>query len=365
LKKVGIVGAGQLGQMLGLAGIPLGIECEFLDTDSLSPASKVGRVHTAALDDPAEFARLAQRTEVVTPEFENVALEALHAAAEECPVHPSPAAVGTAQDRLIEKQLFASLGIPTAAYVDVQTADDLEKVNEALGWPTVLKTRRLGYDGRGQHVVASPAELEAAWTDLGRVPAIAEGWVEYRRELSLIAVRGADNAQAFYPLCENRHDNGILRESIAPYADPARQAQAERWLAAIMEHFDYRGILTVEFFDTDKGLVANEMAPRVHNSGHWTIEGAVTSQFENHLRAVTGLPLGDASALGHAAMLNFIGTIPTIETVLREPGAHLHDYGKAPRPGRKLGHCTLVDSSRSRLILRLERLKVAIHNEIS
>lgn len=364
-KRVGILGAGQLGRMLGLAAIPLGIDCEFLDPGADAPAGRVGKVHRAALTDSTAIARLALETGLVTPEIENVSLEALRVAARQCPVHPTPAVVGAAQDRLSEKQLFADFGIPTAPYVAIETSDDLAQVSEAIEWPVVLKSRRMGYDGRGQRIVASDTELRDAWADLGSVPSIAEGWVEFRREVSLIAVRGADNEQGFYPLCENTHKEGILRESIAPCSDRSMQAQAERWLAAIMERFDYRGVLTVEFFDTAQGLVANEMAPRVHNSGHWTIEGAETSQFENHLRAVTGLPLGTTSVRAHAAMLNLIGTMPAAETILAEPGVHLHDYGKAPRPGRKLGHCTIVDSSRRRLISRLAGLKTAISNENS
>ena len=202
----------------------------------------------------------------------------------------------------------------------------------------------MGYDGRGQRVVDSTAALAAAWRELGGVPSIAEAFVEFDREVSLIGVQGARGERVFYPLAENVHHGGILASTLAPYEDQALQQQAERWLTAIMATLQYRGVLTVEFFHTKEGLVANEMAPRVHNSGHWTIEGAATSQFENHLRAVLGWPLGDASARGHAAMLNLLGRLPPRDTVLCISGAHLHDYGKSPRPGRKVGHCTLVDS---------------------
>jgi 5-(carboxyamino)imidazole ribonucleotide synthase len=224
----------------------------------------------------------------------------------------------------------------------------------------VLKARRLGYDGRGQRVTNNEAELLAAWEDLGRKPAIAEGWVDFLRELSCIGVRGADASRAFYPLTENVHRNGILISSVAPYDNHALQRTAETWLGKLMGQFDYRGILTVEFFETTAGLVANEMAPRVHNSGHWTIEGAQISQFENHLRGVLGWPLGDVAPRGHAAMLNLIGTMPAAARLLEIPGAHLHDYGKQPRPGRKLGHCTLVDTSRERLLTRLEAVRAIV-----
>jgi 5-(carboxyamino)imidazole ribonucleotide synthase len=244
--------------------------------------------------------------------------------------------------------------------VKVDSERDLAVAAETLGWPIVLKTRRMGYDGRGQRILDSAAQLVPAWTDLGRVPSIAEAWVRFDREVSLIAVQGADRQRAFYPLAENVHRDGILQTTVAPYADAALQKQAEDWLGAIMGELDYRGVLTVEFFHTKTGLVANEMAPRVHNSGHWTIEGAETSQFENHLRAVLGWPLGDTRVRGHAAMLNLLGTLPSAEVVLAIPGAHFHDYGKDPRPGRKVGHCTLVDPDRDRLIERFRALRQAV-----
>jgi 5-(carboxyamino)imidazole ribonucleotide synthase len=221
----------------------------------------------------------------------------------------------------------------------------------------------MGYDGRGQRVVHSQQELAAAWRELGGVPSIAEAWVKFEREVSLIGVQGAGAERAFYPLAENVHKNGILATTVAPYSNAELQAQAEAWLGAIMAKLDYRGVLTVEFFHTARGLVANEMAPRVHNSGHWTIEGAETSQFENHLRAVLGWPLGDTSARGHAAMLNLIGSLPPRDGVLAIPGAHLHTYGKDSRPGRKVGHCTLVDTDRSRLLRRLATLRVLVDPE--
>ena len=236
----------------------------------------------------------------------------------------------------------------------------LARIGDSLGWPVVLKARRLGYDGRGQRVVRSVAGLSAAWDELGRVPAIVEGWVDFARELSLIAVRGAGGAEAYYPLTENVHRDGILVSSVAPYADARLQRTAEQWLRELMTRFDYRGVLTVEFFTTSAGLVANEIAPRVHNSGHWTIEGAETSQFENHLRAVLGWPLGAVGARGHAAMLNLLGEAPNTAVILAIPGAHLHDYGKEPRPGRKIGHCTLLDPARDRLLERLALLRAAL-----
>jgi 5-(carboxyamino)imidazole ribonucleotide synthase len=354
--RVGIVGAGQLGRMLALAGYPLGIDCTLLDTSADAPGAQVAASVLGALDDPRALAKLADKVDVVTLEIENVAVSALESLHGRIEVFPPPAAVAAAQDRLAEKSLFRSLGIPTAEFVTIDSADDAASA-ATLGWPAILKTRRMGYDGRGQRVVDSTAGLAAAWRELGGVPSIAEAFVRFDREVSLIAARGARGELQFYPLAENVHRNGILASTVAPYEDAALQRQAEQWLAAIMSALEYRGVLTVEFFHTQSGLVANEMAPRVHNSGHWTIEGAETSQFENHLRAVLGWPLGSANARGHAAMLNLIGRLPPREAVLGIGGAHLHDYGKSPRPARKVGHCTLVDTDRARLLERLQPLR--------
>jgi len=357
--RVGIVGGGQLGRMLALAGYPLGIDCTLLDTSADAPGAQVAAHVLGELGDAAALDRLAANVDVVTLEIENVAVEPLATLATRIDVFPPPAAVAAAQDRLAEKTLFRSLGIPTAEFVTIDSQADADAA-EQLGWPLIVKTRRLGYDGRGQRLVKSRAELAAAWRELGSVPSIAEAVVKFAREVSLIAAQGANGERVFYPLAENVHRDGILARTIAPYVDTTLQAQAEQWLAAIMERLSYRGVLAVEFFHTDKGLVANEMAPRVHNSGHWTIEGAETSQFENHLRAVLGWPLGSAAARGHSAMLNLLGRVPPRDAVLGIPGAHLHDYGKSARPKRKVGHCTLVDADRARLLQRLEPLAALV-----
>ena len=354
--RVGIVGAGQLGRMLALAGYPLGIDCTLLDKSADAPGAQVAASVLGALDDPAALAKLADRVDVMTLEIENVAVAALESLDGRIDVFPPPAAVAASQDRLAEKTLFRSLGIPTAEFVTIDSDEDAAAA-EKLGWPAILKTRRMGYDGRGQRVVDSPAALISAWRELGSVPSICEAFVPFEREVSLIGVQGARGERAFYPLAENVHRNGILASTIAPYHDAGLQRQAEHWLAALMTALEYRGVLTVEFFQSTSGLIANEMAPRVHNSGHWTIEGAATSQFENHLRAVLGWPLGDAGARGHAAMLNLIGRLPPRSALLAVAGAHLHDYGKSPRPGRKVGHCTLVDTDRAQLLKRLDPLR--------
>jgi 5-(carboxyamino)imidazole ribonucleotide synthase len=356
---VGVIGAGQLGRMLALAGLPLGIRCLFLDSAADAPGAQVSEIVEADLDDRNALLSVAARVNVLTIDIENVPTDALAAAAAVTALYPPPEAIGAAQDRLTEKRLFESLGIPTVAYAAIDRRADLAGA-AALGWPQVLKKRRLGYDGRGQCVAHNATELAAAWQALGEVPAIAEAWVPFDCELSLIGVFGAGGARAFYPLTENVHRDGQLHSSVAPYRSPQLQALAEGWLAAIGERFDYRGVLTVEFFLADGRLIANEMAPRVHNSGHWTIEGAETSQFENHLRAVLGWPLGAINARGHAAMVNLIGRLPSRSALLALPGAHLHDYGKEARPARKLGHCTIVDTDRERLLERLAGLEALV-----
>ena len=359
--KVGIIGAGQLGRMLALAGYPLGIECIFLDREPTSPGGQVSDILVGELDDLAQLDALAARSDVVTFEFENVPVAALERVAANTAVHPLPVALRASQDRLDEKRLLQSVGIPTAPYVAIEDEADLGTVGPELQWPVVLKARRLGYDGRSQRVVKSEQDLRTAWSELRRVPAIAEGWVDFEREVSLIGARGADGETAFYPLAENVHTDGILSTTVAPYEDDALRRTAENWLSALMDEFNYRGILTVEFFHTPSGLVANEIAPRVHNSGHWTIEGAETSQFENHLRAVLGLPLGSTAPRGYAAMLNLIGEMPDPARVLSVQGAHLHDYGKAPRAKRKLGHCTLLRPGRREAQDALRALKTDLY----
>ena len=334
--RIGIIGAGQLGQMLALAGYPLAQRFLFLDSSADSPGGQVGPIITGAFDDPASLERLAAETDLVTYEFENVPVAALAAVAKSRPCHPPVEALRVSQDRLLEKELFGRLGIATPAFRAVDSLADLRAAVAAIGLPSVLKTRRLGYDGRGQHYLRRPSDVEAAWQALGGVPLILEGFVDFDREVSIIGARSTRGETRCYPLSGNSHREGILRVTLAPATNARLQKAAERHLRRVMNHFDYAGVLTIEFFVQRGRLVANEMAPRVHNSGHWTIEGAVTSQFENHLRAIMGLPLGETRAVGYSAMVNFIGTMPDRDRVLALSGAHHHDYGKAPRPGRKL-----------------------------
>jgi 5-(carboxyamino)imidazole ribonucleotide synthase len=343
--------------MMALAAYPLGIECRFIDTQRLAPGGQIAPLRVAALDDETQLRALAEEVDVLTFDIENVSVQALERLTAIVPVHPAPAIVARGQDRLLEKELFASLGIPTAPYQVVDSPDDLARAADRLGWPVILKARRLGYDGRGLRFANSPDELRAAWKDLGGRPALAEGRIDFDCEVSLIGVRGRQNQIAFYPLCENRHREGMLESSIAPFDAAALQERAQSWMATMMEQHDYVGVLTIEFFVTADGLIANEIAPRVHNSGHWTIEGAETSQFENHVRAILGLPLGSTRTHGTALMRNLIGRIPPREQLLAIDGLHLHDYGKEPRPARKVGHCTLLASDRPTALERLGELE--------
>jgi 5-(carboxyamino)imidazole ribonucleotide synthase len=344
--RIGIIGAGQLGRMLALAGYPLGLRFVFLDQSEDAPGAQVGSIVQGAFDDPAGLKALASHVDVVTFDVENVPVDAIRDIADQKPFLPPPNALGASQDRLDEKTLFRKLRIPTPEFAAVDSLADLVNAVERIGLPGVLKTRRLGYDGRGQYFLKTSKDIEVAWSALGSVPLIYEGFVDFSREVSIIGVRSTKGEIASYPLSANTHSAGILRYSTAPYRNASLQRQAETYLKRLMKHFDYAGVLTIEFFVKRGKLIANEMAPRVHNSGHWTIEGASTSQFENHVRAILGLPLGSVQPIGHSAMVNFIGTIPEAAQVLKIPGGvHYHSYGKAPRPNRKLGHCTIVSKT--------------------
>ena len=342
MTRVGIVGGGQLGRMLALAGYPLGIHCVTLDPGVDTPAGQVAPSIVGAYDDREALGRLANASDVITYEFENVSVDATRWMAERLPVHPASDALETAQDRRAEKELFASIGLVVPRYQTVDSLTDLTQALEELGTPAVLKTRRMGYDGKGQAVVRDPLLAEDAWRAVGEVPSILEAFVSFDRELSIVAARALDGAFAAYPLVQNHHRDGILRLTRAPAPDttPALQAAAETYARDVMTRLGYVGVLAIELFQVGEGLLGNEMAPRVHNSGHWTIEGAETSQFEQHLRAVSGLPLGSVEPRGVSAMVNLIGTEP-VGGVTSIPGAHLHTYGKTPRPGRKLGHVTV------------------------
>jgi 5-(carboxyamino)imidazole ribonucleotide synthase len=365
---VGIVGAGQLGRMLALAGYPLGLDFLCLDPAVDAPAGRVAPLLNGAFTDRRLLSRLARRCDVITFDWENVpvaslaSLTRMHGAR----VCPPIAALAAGQDRVAEKRLFERLAIPTTRWRAVDSRAALARAIAAVGLPGILKTRRLGYDGKGQAMIRTLSDAERAFAALGKVPLLYEEWIPFDCEVSIIGARSVSGEIAVYPLCGNVHAEGILRLTCAPYGRKSWQQTAARYLQRLLEHFRYRGILTVEFFVRRGRLIANEIAPRVHNSGHWTIEGAATSQFENHLRAILGLPLGATRALGHSAMINLIGALPPRAAVLALEGVHLHDYGKRPRPGRKVGHLTVVEptaaarNSRTRRVLRELALKVRI-----
>jgi 5-(carboxyamino)imidazole ribonucleotide synthase len=365
---VGIVGAGQLGRMLALAGYPLGLDFLCLDPSADAPAGRVAPLLHGAFTDRRLLSRLARQCEVITFDWENVSVSGLAGIAQRNRVRICPplAALETGQDRLKEKRLFERLRIPTTRHRAVESRSELARAMAAVGIPGVLKTRRMGYDGKGQAVIRTAADAERAWNELGRVPLLYEEYVPFDCEVSIIGARGLRGETAVYPLCGNVHGAGVLRLTRAPYGPPRWHRRATGYLERVLAHFRYSGILTIEFFVRRGRLIANEMAPRVHNSGHWTIEGATTSQFENHLRAILGLPLGATAARGFSAMVNFIGVLPPRQRLLALAGAHLHDYGKRPRPGRKMGHCTVVErtaaarDARARALLKDLRVDVRI-----
>ena len=357
---IGIIGAGQLGRMLVLAGAPLGLRFRLFDRVADAPAGELAPLVPGDFGDDAAITTFASGVDVVTFDWENVPVSAARAAATVARVRPSPRALGVAQDRLSEKRLFARLGIPVAPHATVDDAAGLRRAVRKVGTPGILKTRRLGYDGKGQFVLHGPRDVDRAWQALGGQPLIYESMVDFDCEASLIAARSRGGEVVFYPLTHNVHVGGILSVSRAPFARLGLQTLAEDYLGRVLADLRYVGVLCVEFFVAGRRLIANEMAPRVHNSGHWTIEGAETSQFENHLRAIAGLPLGSTRPRGHAVMVNCIGRMPDRRAALALPGVHLHDYAKAPRPGRKVGHLTCVaDSARGRELAAGRLLRLA------
>lgn len=350
--RVGVLGGGQLGRMLAAAGHRLGVSTTVLDPAAAPCAAAVcGHVRGEFDADYPALYRLAQLSDVVTYEFENVPVESARWLAERVPVLPPPRALEVSQDRVTEKEFMNALGVPTPAFAPVDSRDDYDAAIKSLGLPAVLKTRRFGYDGKGQAVIRTPAAAAAAWDKLGGRPLILEELVPFDRELSLISVRGKDGAVVTYPLVENVHVDGILHRSVAP-ADRTGEELFERaadFASRVLAELDYVGVLTVEWFQDGPRLLANEIAPRVHNSGHWTLDAAVTSQFENHVRAILGLPLGSAAAVGHAALYNLVGRVPPLAELLADAAARVHVYGKPDRPGRKVGHVTHTAGTREEL----------------
>ncbi|MBL8612954.1 MAG: 5-(carboxyamino)imidazole ribonucleotide synthase [Myxococcales bacterium] len=359
---VGVLGGGQLGRMMALAGYPLGQRFVFLDPGAESCAGHVGDLRVGAYDDEERLAEISRRADVITYEFENVPVASARYLAERAKVFPPPRALEVSQDRLAEKTFFAASGIATPAFAPASSREELERAVAKVGLPAVVKTRRFGYDGKGQMVLRAPGDVSAAWDALGAAPLIVEAFVAFDAEVSVIAVRGRSGEARVYPMVENEHRGGILRVSVpsGPAITPAMQQAGEAIAARVLTELDYVGVLAVELFAKGGELLVNEMAPRVHNSGHWTIEGAETSQFENHVRAITGMPLGSTRAVGSSAMVNLIGKMPPRDALLALDGVHLHSYGKDGAPGRKIGHVTVRAPSQPELAERLARVRAIV-----
>ena len=358
---VGILGGGQLARMLALSGAPLGLRFLVLDNTSDACAGQFVPMVVGDYRDENALAEFASKVDVATFDFENVPAESAQWLAERIPVFPSPRALAIAQDRLAEKNLFRELGISVAPFADISSREDLQNAIEKIGLPCILKTRRLGYDGKGQFRIKTADDINLSWDALGAqastVGLILEAFVPFQREISVVAVRGRNGEFRAWPLTENWHENGVLSASLAPATDcEALQDTALAYANRVAEALDYVGVFALELFLKDGQLFANEMAPRVHNSGHWTIEGAETSQFENHLRAVLGLPLGSTAAVGTSCMLNWIGEMPSSLPVLSNAHGHWHDYGKLSRSGRKVGHATLRANTPAELANSLQRV---------
>ena len=365
MTTVGILGGGQLARMLALAGAPLGLRFLVMDNVADACAGQFAPMVVGDYRDEAALAEFASRIDVATFDFENVPAESARWLVERVDVFPNPRALATAQDRLAEKTLFRGLGIPVPPFAPIDTLDELRAAIADIGTPCILKTRRLGYDGKGQFRIRGAGDIDAAWQALGaqasKVGLILEGFVHFERELSVVAVRGRGGEFRAWPLTENWHVDGVLSASLAPArVDEATAALAVGHAKRLAEALDYVGVFALELFSRDGELLANELAPRVHNSGHWTIEGSETSQFQNHLRAVLGLPLGDTRMVGTACMLNWMGEMPDARAVLDEAGGHWHDYGKEPRAGRKVGHATLRSDDAAALAASLQRVGAAL-----
>ncbi len=338
--KIGILGGGQLARMLILAGMPLG--CEFVIYASAVSTSTqdLGKTIIGDFNISKALDQFIQQVDVITFENENIPVEFIQYIERKKNVYPGLKVLKAAQDRVLEKQCFKQLDIPTNQHHPINSDNDLEHACQHLGYPLIVKSRREGYDGKHQKIIQSEQDIKE-FSGKDNLDLIAEEFISFEREISMIGVRNLQGEVAYYDVCENQHQNGILRETKNNKTDPMSE-QAQQYVGRILKHFNYVGTLAVEFFVQANKLLANEMAPRVHNSGHWTIEGACASQFENHIRAICGLPLGNTASIGSSLMTNCIGELPSLAGSLKTPGLHFHDYRKAPRAGRKLGHMTLI-----------------------
>ena len=360
MATVGILGGGQLARMLVLAGAELGQRFVVVDSAADACAGQVAPLLRADWTDLDALRKFANDVDVATFDFENVPAETAEWLTTHTQVYPNPAALAVSQDRLLEKNLFGDIGLDVPTFATVDSRDDLLRAIERTGLPAVLKTRRLGYDGKGQFVLRREEDVDAAWQALGGSALILEAFVNFQREVSLIAVRSRSGEFRHYPLTRNWHHEGVLAASLAPVLDCDLERRAVAHARTLAETLDYVGVFALELFVDGERLLGNEMAPRVHNSGHWTIEGAPCSQFENHVRAVLGLPLGDTQARGVSVMLNWIGAMPDATAVLSEPGGHWHDYGKTARAGRKVGHATLCANDAASLAVALQRVATTL-----
>lgn len=348
--RLGILGGGQLARMMSLAAAPLGVRVRAYDTSPDACAGDVCELIVGEYDNPQALQRFANGLDAVTYEFENVPTIAAETLAPLVPVRPGIESLRISQDRALEKQALVAAGFEVAPWASVDSIEALREAVETIGTPAILKTRRGGYDGKGQAIIADVADVSRAWSAIDERPAVLEKMLRFNRELSLVAVRGIDNSATYYPLVENEHRQGILRVTIAPAPGVTAiiDAEAQEMARTLMTSLDHVGVLTIELFEVDGRLIANEFAPRVHNSGHWTIDGAATSQFENHLRAVMGLPLGSTEVRCPTIMLNCVGQLPHVPTVLSCPDSKLHDYRKQPRPGRKVAHVNVCNCTGDR-----------------
>lgn len=339
--RIGILGGGQLAQMLALAGRPLGIEVICIENNPQAPAHGVCELLVGELSDQTLVTQLIKNTAVITLETENTPQDSAQLVEDHNKLAPNLQALLTTQDRLLEKQCFQALDIPCAPFLEVNHYADLEEALTHIPFPAILKTRRFGYDGKGQWVLRTEEDLKALRENFPDVPCLLEGFIDFSGEVSQVCVRNRQGHVEFYPLIHNKHHQAILHVSHSPFIDNNLSKLAQEYATKLLNHFQYIGVLTIEFFMLKDKLVANEMAPRVHNSGHLTIEGNVTSQFENHLRAICNLPLGCTDSVGHSAMVNCIGEEPELAKVLAHPFVHYHHYAKEPRSKRKLAHITI------------------------
>jgi 5-(carboxyamino)imidazole ribonucleotide synthase len=355
---IGILGGGQLGRMLALAAYPLNILTRVYEPAEESSAAQVAPRTRGEYDDFRVLFEFLRGLDAVTYEFENVPLETAHWLAERIPVFPPPEALRVSQDRIAEKTFFQEAGVPVPEFAAVETETEFRTALAKIGLPAVLKTTRFGYDGKGQAFLKNDVDVVAAWSRLSGRALILEKAIPFEREVSQISVRSRSGAIVHYPLVENVHRDGMLRQSLAPAPDAGTlTAQAQAIAQNVMLRLNYVGTLAIEFFVLDGRLLVNEMAPRVHNSGHWSIEGAACSQFENHMRALAGLPLGETTMICPAAgIVNAIGTMPPARDILPIPGVHWHHYGKAERPNRKVGHISIRGCDHNEVLKKMMQI---------